>query len=55
MIGVAADFCVRWTIDGLLTLDFNVSVPSKLTCGIVGQIEEVVAEKFAGLLIPVSL
>ncbi|QKS00650.1 hypothetical protein F9288_14230 [Sphingomonas sp. CL5.1] len=41
VIGVAADYCVRWAIDGLLTHEFDVSVPVGLTCGIDRQIETV--------------
>lgn len=55
VIGVAADFCVRWAIDGLLTRGFNVSVPSGLTRGIVRHIGEVAAEDFVGLPLTVSL
>lgn len=55
VIGVAADFCVRWAIDGLLTRGFDVSVPPGLTRGIVRQIEEVAVEDFAGLPVTVCL
>jgi len=55
VIGVAADFCVRWAIDGLLARGFNVSVPPRLTSGIVRQIEEVAVEDFAGLPLTVCL
>lgn len=55
VIGVAADFCVRWAIDGLLTRGFNVSVPSRLTCGIARQIEQVAEEDFVGQPLAVGL
>lgn len=53
VIGVAADFCVRWAIAGLVERGFAVAVPAALTRGIVRQIEEVVADDFAG--VPVRL
>ena len=37
VIGVAADYCVRWAIDGLIARDFRVTVPVALTRGIDGQ------------------
>lgn len=48
VIGVAADYCVRWAIDGLVQRGFDVEVPMDLTQGIERQIEAVVAEEFAG-------
>ncbi|WP_066723721.1 cysteine hydrolase family protein [Sphingomonas pituitosa] len=47
VIGVAADYCVRWAIDGLVARDFAVEVPPELTRGIARQIGQVVAEAFA--------
>jgi nicotinamidase/pyrazinamidase len=47
VIGVAADFCVRWAIDGLVERGFRVIVPQALTRGIVRPIEQVLAEDFA--------
>lgn len=41
VIGVAADFCVRWAVDGLLRRGFRVTVPAALTRGIVQQIDAV--------------
>lgn len=46
VIGVAADYCVRWAIAGLLKRDFTVIVPSALTRGIERQIEAVAAGDF---------
>jgi nicotinamidase/pyrazinamidase len=46
VIGVAADYCVRWAIDGLVARGFRVEVPAALTRGIVQQIEAVVAESW---------
>ncbi|MFT4053865.1 MAG: hypothetical protein QM681_05120 [Novosphingobium sp.] len=43
VIGVAADHCVSRAIEGLLTREFDVSVPVGLTCGIDRQIEMVVS------------
>lgn len=48
VIGVAADFCVRWAIDGLVARGFRVAVPAALTAGIVRPIAQVVCEDFAG-------
>jgi nicotinamidase/pyrazinamidase len=53
VIGVAADYCVRWAIDGLVARGFEVLVPPHLTRGIERQIDAVVAESFAGA--PVSV
>ncbi|MFV0624599.1 cysteine hydrolase family protein [Sphingomonas sp. ac-8] len=53
VIGVAADYCVRWAIDGLVARGFHVTVPAALTRGIARPIEQVVAEDFAGQ--PVAL
>lgn len=48
VIGVAADYCVRWAIDGLVARRFAVDVPPPLTRGIARQIAQVLAEDFAG-------
>ncbi|SFO37052.1 cysteine hydrolase family protein [Sphingomonas sp. OK281] len=48
VIGVAADYCVRWAVEGLIGHGFAVSVPVSLTRGIERQIETVVAEDFVG-------
>ncbi len=48
VIGVAADYCVRWAVDGLIARGFAVTVPAGLTRGIERQIDVVAAEDFAG-------
>ncbi len=48
VIGVAADYCVRWAVEGLIERGFAVTVPAGLTRGIERQIEAVAAEDFAG-------
>jgi nicotinamidase/pyrazinamidase len=48
VVGVAADYCVRWAIDGLVTRGFAVEVPMALTRRIVRPIEQVIADDFAG-------
>jgi nicotinamidase/pyrazinamidase len=48
VIGVAADYCVRWAIDGLVERGFRVTVPKALTRGIARPIDQVLAEDFAG-------
>jgi nicotinamidase/pyrazinamidase len=44
VIGVAADFCVRWAVAGLIERGFRVQVPQALTRGIISQIDAVLAE-----------
>ena len=46
VVGVAADFCVKWAIDGLVERGFKVNVPQHLTKGIERQISQVVTEDF---------
>ena len=48
VIGVAADYCVKWAVDGLVARGFHVTVPEALTRGIERQIGQVVNEDFAG-------
>ena len=50
VIGVAADYCVKWAVEGLLARGFHVTVPESLTRGIARQIRDVAAEDFAGRL-----
>lgn len=47
VVGVAADYCVRWAIEGLVARGFAVDVPQGLTRGIARPIAQVVAEEFA--------
>lgn len=47
VIGVTADYCVRWAIEGFVARAFAVELPAGLTRGIARQIEQVVAENFA--------
>lgn len=48
VVGVAADYCVRWAIAGLVARGFAVEVPSALTRGIARPIAQVLDEDFAG-------
>lgn len=48
VIGVAADYCVKWAIDGLVARGFDVLVPAWLTRGIARQIEAVAEDDFQG-------
>lgn len=48
VVGVAADYCVRWAIDGLVGRGFAVTVPEALTQGIVRPIDQVLRDDFAG-------
>lgn len=47
VIGVAADYCVRWAIEGLVAHGFRVEVPEQLTRGIDRQIRTVAEHDFA--------
>jgi nicotinamidase/pyrazinamidase len=46
VVGVAADFCVKWAVDGFIKRGWNVEIPKNLTAGIVKNINEVVAESW---------
>jgi len=47
VIGVAADFCVRWAVEGLIARGFRVTIPAELTRGIARQIDAVAAQEWA--------
>lgn len=44
VVGVAADYCVRWAADGLIARGFTVEFPAALTRGIAQGIEAVAAD-----------
>lgn len=44
IIGVAADYCVKWAIDGFVARGFNVEIVQHLTKGIDRQIGEVLED-----------
>lgn len=46
VVGVAADYCVRWAIEGLLVRDFRVNVLRDLTRGITRSIDAVTEEEW---------
>ncbi|QNA82858.1 cysteine hydrolase [Sphingomonas sp. So64.6b] len=46
VIGVAADFCVRWAAKGLIEHGFKVTIPPALTRGIKRQIDAVIADEW---------
>lgn len=48
VIGVAADYCVRWAVEGLIARGFAVTVPAGLTRGIERQIDTVAVDDFSG-------
>jgi nicotinamidase/pyrazinamidase len=54
VIGVAADYCVRWAIEGLAARGFRVLVPEGLTRGIDRQIRTVAKDDFARLPVLVT-
>lgn len=51
VVGVAADYCVRWAVEGLMARGFRVSVIPALTRGIVRSAETVAAEEWQGRLV----
>lgn len=48
VVGVAADYCVRWAVEGLVARGFRVTVPAGLTRGIARPIAAVAREEWAG-------
>lgn len=44
VVGVAADYCVRWAVEGLLARGFRVELPAALTRGIAKAAEDVAGE-----------
>ena len=48
VVGVAADFCVFWAVEGLIARGFRVVVPAALTRGIVRDITQVQQDEWAG-------
>lgn len=54
VVGVAADYCVRWAVEGLLERAFNVTVPAALTRGIDRPIGLVAAQQWPGLAVEVK-
>ncbi|WP_157216563.1 cysteine hydrolase family protein [Flavisphingomonas formosensis] len=54
VIGVAADFCVRWAIEGLAARGFVVTVPAALTRGIERPIDAVAEAHFGGMAVSVT-
>lgn len=48
VVGVAADYCVRWAVEGLIARGFRVTVPIELTRGIAREIDAVQREEWAG-------
>lgn len=53
VVGVAADYCVRWAVEGLIARGFRVAVPADLTRGIVRQIDSVAAEEWTGAAVAI--
>lgn len=48
VVGVAADYCVKWAVEGLLARNFKVTLYDNLTAGIERDIHQVVEEDFPG-------
>lgn len=54
VVGVAADYCVRWAVEGLLARDFRVTVLAALTRGIARPIEAVATEEWPGAAVTIG-
>jgi nicotinamidase/pyrazinamidase len=54
VVGVAADYCVRWAVEGLIARDFHVTVPAALTRGIARQIDAVAADEWTGAEVAIA-
>ena len=47
VVGVAADYCLSWAVEGLFVRGFDVTIPAGLTRGIARQIDAVAGEEWA--------
>lgn len=54
VIGVAADYCVRWAVEGLIARGFRVTVPAALTRGIDRPIAAVARDEWAGAAVTIA-
>lgn len=54
VVGVAADYCVRWAVEGLIARGFRVTVPADLTRGITRQIDAVAMLEWTGASVSVT-
>ena len=54
VVGVAADYCVRWAVEGLIKRGFRVTVPTDLTRGIVRQIDSIAVNEWAGFQVALA-
>ncbi len=54
VVGVAADYCVRWAVEGLTARGFRVAVPAALTRGIARPIDQVAAEEWPGAAVAIA-
>ena len=54
VVGVAADYCVRWAVEGLIARSFRVTVPAGLTRGIARPIDQVAAEEWPGAAVAIT-
>ncbi len=53
VVGVAADYCVRWAVEGLLDRGFRVTIPAALTRGIAAPVDTVARDAWAGRAVAV--
>lgn len=53
VVGVAADYCVRWAVQGLIARGFRVTVQADLTRGIVRQIDAVAGDEWTGVAVTI--
>lgn len=54
VVGVAADYCVRWAVEGLVKRGLRVTVPPTLTRGIARQIGSVAADEWPGAAVRIA-
>jgi nicotinamidase/pyrazinamidase len=54
VVGVAADYCVRWAVEGLLARGFSVTVPAGLTRGIDRSIDAVALTEWSGRSVTIA-
>ena len=54
VVGVAADYCVRWAVEGLVERGFRATVPAALTRGIARDVGDVAAAEWAGAAVVVA-
>jgi nicotinamidase/pyrazinamidase len=54
VVGVAADYCVRWAVEGLIQRGFRVTIPAAMTRGIVRQIDAVASKEWGNAKVSIA-